>query len=48
MSYGRIRAEEQRLREEIGKLLEQVAAVDVAEDRLYGEEARGDELPEEL
>jgi len=48
MSYGRMRDQEQRLREEIGKLLGQVAAVDAEEDRLYGEEARGDELPEEL
>lgn len=48
MSYARMREEEQRLREEIGKLLEQAAAVDAEEDRLYGEEQRGDELPEEL
>ncbi len=48
MSYGRMKEEEGRLREKIGKLLEQVAAVDAEEDRLYGEEARGDELPEEL
>ena len=48
MSYGRMKEKEGRLREEIGKLLEQVAAVDAEEDRLYGEEARGDELPEEL
>lgn len=48
MSYGRMKKEERRVREEIGKLLEQAAAVDAEEDRLYGEEARGDELPEEL
>jgi len=48
MSYGRMKKKEGRLREEIGKLLEQAAAVDAEEDRLYGEEARGDELPEEL
>ena len=48
MSYGRMKEEEGRLREKIGKLLEQAAAVDAEEDRLYGEEARGDELPEEL
>ena len=48
MSYGRMKEKEGRLREEIGKLLEQAAAVDAEEDRLYGEEARGDELPEEL
>ena len=48
MSYGWMKEKEGRLREEIGKLLEQAAAVDAEEDRLYGEEARGDELPEEL
>lgn len=48
MSYGRMKKEERRVREEIGKLLEQAAVVDAEEDRLYGEEARGDELPEEL
>lgn len=48
MSYARMKEEEQRLREEIAKLLEQAAAVDAEEDRLYGEEKRGDELPEEL
>jgi len=48
MSYGRMKEEEGRLRKKIGKLLEQAAAVDAEEDRLYGEEARGDELPEEL
>ena len=48
MSYGWMKEKEGRLREEIGKLLEQAAAVDAEEDRLYGEEARGHELPEEL
>ncbi|MDA2939093.1 IS1182 family transposase, partial [Acidobacteria bacterium AH-259-A15] len=48
MSYGRMKEEEERVREEIGKLLEQAVAVDAEEDRLYGEEKRGDELPEEL
>ena len=48
MSYGRMKEAEGRLREEIGRLLEEAAAVDAEEDRLYGEDARGDELPEEL
>lgn len=48
MSYGRMKEEEQRLHEEVRKLLEQAAAVDAEEDRLYGEEQQGDELPEEL
>jgi hypothetical protein len=48
MSYGRMKEEERRLREEIRRLLEEAAAVDAEEDRLYGEERRGDELPQEL
>lgn len=48
MSYGRMRQQEARLRREIAELLEQVEAVDAEEDRLYGPERRGDELPEEL
>ena len=39
---------EQRLRREIEELTEQAARVDAEEDRLYGEDRRGDELPEEL
>jgi transposase len=48
MSYGRMKDEEQRLRREIEELMEQAARVDAEEDRLYGEDRRGDELPEEL
>lgn len=48
MSYGRMRDEEQRLRREIEELMEQAARVDAEEDRLYGEDERGDELPQEL
>ena len=48
MSYGRMRQEEQRLREEIAGLLTQADAVDVAEDAEYGPEGRGDELPADL
>ncbi len=48
MSYGRMLREERRLRAEIAGLLEQAEAVDAAEDAHYGEDIRGDELPEEL
>jgi len=48
MSYGRMKEAEQRLRREIEELTEQAARVDAEEDRLYGEDRRGDELPEEL
>ncbi|MDX1631554.1 MAG: IS1182 family transposase [Thermoanaerobaculia bacterium] len=48
MSYGRMREEEKRLRREIDRLLGKAEAVDAEEDRLYGPDKRGDELPEEL
>ncbi len=48
MSYGRMRQEEQRVRDEIAALLTQANAVDVAEDAVHGPEVRGDELPAEL
>ena len=55
MSYGRMVKEEPRLEEEIRALkaeiqalVERAEAVDEAEDERYGEEARGDELPDEL
>ena len=55
MSYGRMVTEEPRLEEEIRALkaeiqalVERAEAVDEAEDERYGEEARGDELPDEL
>src|SRR6202795_4077317 len=47
MSYGRMNEKQQKLKEEVGQLLEQAEAVDEAEDREYGDR-RGDELPEEL
>ena len=40
--------EERRLRAEIAGLLDRAEAVDEAEDARYGEEVRGDELPEEF
>ena len=55
MSYGRMVKAEPRLEEEIRALEEEIQAlvekaeaVDEAEDERYGEDARGDELPEEL
>jgi transposase len=48
MSYGRMRQEERRLRDEIAALLAQAHAVDVAEDAEHGPDVRGDELPAEL
>jgi transposase len=48
MSYGRMQQEEVRLKREIAALCTQARAADEEEDRLYGEDRRGDELPEEL
>jgi transposase len=48
MSYGRMRQEAQRLREEIAALLAKANAVDAAEDAEHGSDVRGDELPAEL
>ena len=48
MSYGRMRTEERRLRQEIAGLTAKAAAVDAAEDAAHGPDVRGDELPAEL
>jgi transposase len=48
MSYGRMEESEKRLREEVRKLLRQAEAADEEEDKRYGRDRRGDELPEEL
>ena len=48
MSYGRMKETEKRLREEVGKLLNQAEATDKEEDSRYGRDRRGDELPEQL
>jgi transposase len=48
MSYQRMHAEEQRLKQEIAELCEQARSTDEDEDRRYGADCRGDELPEEL
>jgi hypothetical protein len=48
MSYGRMREEETRLREQIAALTAQAEASDTAEDAAHGPDVRGDELPAEL
>jgi transposase len=48
MSYGRMRQEDQRLRDEIAALLAKADAIDAAEDSEHGPDVRGDELPAEL
>jgi transposase len=48
MSYGRMREEERRLREQIAALTTHAEATDAAEDAAHGPDVRGDELPAEL
>jgi transposase len=48
MSYGRMVEKEKALRKEIREIFRQAEAVDREEDRRYGADRRGDELPEEL
>lgn len=48
MSYGRMKDEEKRLAAEIEALLRRAEATDVAEDREFGADKTGDELPAEL
>ena len=48
MSYGRMEESEKLLRKEVQKLLKQAQTADEEEDKRYGRDRRGDELPEEL
>ncbi len=48
MSYKRMKEEEARLEAEVQELLGKAQAVDEEEDRTYGQNKRGDELPKEL
>jgi transposase len=48
MSYGRMRDEERRLREQITALTTHAEATDAAEDGEHRPDVRGDELPAEL
>lgn len=48
MSYGRMKAEERRIAEEIERITRLAQGVDEAEDAEFGPDFRGDELPAEL
>ena len=48
MSYGRMKEREAQLKAEVDELLRRAGEVDDEEDRRYGRDKRGDELPEEL
>ena len=48
MSYARMSEREAALRQQVAELLARAQATDEAEDAEYGEDRRGDELPEEL
>lgn len=48
MSYDRMVAKEAELESEVRRMLQEAERIDREEDRTYGKERRGDELPEEL
>ena len=48
MSYRRLKEREDQLSAEVDELLRRAEEVDEEEDRRYGRDKRGDELPEEL
>jgi transposase len=48
MSYGRMKEKERELRQEVRRLLSEADRQDQAEDRRYGKDRTGEELPEEL
>ena len=48
MSYRRMKEKEAQLQGEVDELLRRAQEVDEEEDRRYGKDKRGDELPEEL
>lgn len=48
MSYGRMQSEEVRLKAEMAALMKQAEAVDEKEDRQFGADRTGEELPAEL
>ena len=48
MSYGRMKEKEAQLQAEVDELLRKAQEVDEEEDRRYGKDRRGYELPEEL
>jgi transposase len=48
MSYGRMKSTEAALQREADELLRRAEEIDEEEDRRFGKDKRGDELPEEL
>jgi transposase len=48
MSYGRMKETEAHLQHEVNELLRLAEEADDRDDKLYGKDKRGDELPEEL
>lgn len=48
MSYARMKEKEVELEAEVRRLLQEADRVDEEEDRKYGKDRRGDELPDEL
>ena len=48
MSYQRMKEKEEQLQGEVDELLRHAQEVDEEEDRRYGKDRRGDELPQEL
>jgi len=48
MSYGRMERKATDHQEQVDRLLAEAEATDVAEDEMYGQGKRGDELPEDL
>jgi transposase len=48
MSHERMESKEKELEQEIIRLLTEAQAIDDEEDRVYGKNKRGDELPQEL
>jgi transposase len=48
MSYGRMKQKESQIRRQVREMLEIAERTDAEEDRLYGPDKRGDELPEEF
>jgi transposase len=48
MSYGRMKEKEEQLKKEVRALLNEADRIDSREDKLYGRNRHGDELPEEL
>jgi transposase len=48
MSYERMQQQEARLEQEILELIDRAEQIDAAEDEIYGPDATGDEVPEQL